>query len=104
MRRPRFTVFVEDNFHRMAESERNKLGEFETYETAVAACKEVVDEFLRLNHKPGVTAAALCEAYRTFGDNPFILPLEGHRQFLAINYAEHRSEEICRLGVGGVPG
>ena len=92
----KFTVFVEDNFRRMAVSERYKLGEFETHQMAVAACKEVVDEFLSLHHKPGMTPAALCEAYRTFGDSPFILPVEGYQQFLAADYAERRSAEICR--------
>ena len=34
-----YTVFVDDNFHYMDESERYKLGEFVDCASAVAACK-----------------------------------------------------------------
>ncbi|MFI5378288.1 MAG: hypothetical protein ACHRHE_03190 [Tepidisphaerales bacterium] len=98
---PKFIVLIEDNFHRMVESERYQIGEFETYQSAVAACKAVVDEFLRLSYTPGMTPAALCEAYRTFGDSPFIVPFEGHQPFLSLDYAEHRSAEICRSAEPG---
>ena len=40
-----YTVFVDDNFHYMDESERYKLGEFPDCASAVAACKQIVDEF-----------------------------------------------------------
>ena len=41
-----YTVFVDDNFHYMDESERYKLGEFADCASAMAACKQIVDEFL----------------------------------------------------------
>src|SRR5437879_6107440 len=37
-----YTVFVDDNFHYMDESERYKLGEFADCASAVAACKQIV--------------------------------------------------------------
>jgi len=40
-----YTVFVDDNFHYMDESERYKLGDFPDCASAVAACKKIVDEF-----------------------------------------------------------
>ena len=41
-----YTVYIDDNFHYMDESERYKLGDFPDCASAIAACKRIVDEFL----------------------------------------------------------
>ena len=51
-----FVVWVADNFHFKDESERYRLAEFPTLEAAIAASKEVVDEFLFSAYQPGMTA------------------------------------------------
>jgi hypothetical protein len=49
----KYRVLVDDNYHYMDESERYELGEFDTLEEAVAACKKVVDAFLKDAYRPG---------------------------------------------------
>jgi hypothetical protein len=90
-----YVVFVGDNFHYMDETERSKLGEFDTCEAAQAACRKIVDEFLLANHKPGQSAAELYGTYRDFGDDPFIVGTPPC-PFSAWSYAKRRAEEICR--------
>ena len=89
-----YRVLVDDNFHYMDESERYQLGEFDTLEAAVAACKRIVDEFLISNYRPGMTAAELHEQYAFFGEDPFIYT-EGTVPFSARDYASERVEQIC---------
>jgi hypothetical protein len=43
----KYRVFVDDNFHYMDPDERYELGSFEDCESAVAACKRIVDELRR---------------------------------------------------------
>ena len=69
----KYEVYVDDNFHYMDESERYKLGEFETCEEAVAACKKIVDEFLEQGYTKGVSFKELYEGYIGFGEDPFIV-------------------------------
>jgi hypothetical protein len=69
----KFAVFVDDNFHYMDESERYKLGEFDTFDEAVAACKRIVDEFLLTGLGPTITAEVLFKSYTMFGEDPFIV-------------------------------
>lgn len=90
-----YVVFVDDNFHYMDESERYKLGEFETAEAAETACRRIVNEFLLQNHKPGCSAEELYELYTMFGEDPFIIG-KPECHFSAWNYAKQRAEEICR--------
>ncbi len=90
-----YVVCVDDNFHFMDESERYKLGEFDTSEAAEAAWREIVDEFLLQNHKPGCSSEDLYVMYTMFGEDPFIIG-EPACSFSAWNYAKQRAEEICR--------
>ena len=65
-----YVVYVNENSHYMDDSERYKLGEFDDCQSAVAACKRIVDEFLE---KTGsVSAADLFGQYTTFGEDPWI--------------------------------
>jgi len=93
----KYTVFVDDNFHHMDESERYRDGEFDDYEEALAACKKIVDDFLLENYKAGVTDPdELYKKYTTYGEDPFIIPSDKNNPFSAWKYAKERSVEICR--------
>lgn len=65
-----WTVYVDDNFHFMNEDERYVLGTFESYEAAVAACRRIVDDFLRRSNAK--TADELFDLYAIFGEDPWI--------------------------------
>ena len=94
-RRKPYTVFVDDNFHYMDESERYTLGHFATYEKAVAAAKRIVDKFLAAQHKRGMSAEELLKKYKTFGQDPYIVPNDREPGFSAWTYAEERCRSIC---------
>lgn len=92
-----YTVFVDDNFHYLDEDKRYKLGDFDTWEAAVAACQKIVDDFLLQNYKTGMKSEELYRYYTTFGEEPFIIqnhPLPTN-SFSASNYARQRCQEIC---------
>lgn len=91
-----YRVFVDDNFHYMDESERYPLGEFDSLESAVAACKRVVDEFLLSNLRPGMTGDELLTQYALFGEDPFIVTGDGTVPFSARDYASEKIREMCR--------
>jgi len=91
-----FTVYVDDNFHYRDAEERYKLGEYETLDAAIAACKGIVDDFLTTNYKPGMSAAGLCGQYAAFGEDPFIAGAGVTSPFSAWDYARQRCEAICR--------
>ena len=96
MEKQMYTVYVNDNYHYMDESERYKLGEFETYQAAVKAAKEVVESSVASAHKKGMTAEELLKAYKMFGDDPYIVPDDAQPTFSAWTYAEERCEALCR--------
>ena len=89
-----YSVLVDDNFHFMDESERWQLGEFDTGEEAVAACKRMVDACLEGHYEPGMTAEALETRYKMFGDDPWIEGT-GKVDFSAWDYAAARAKEMC---------
>ena len=91
-----YSVFVDDNFHYMDESERYKLGDFATLEEAIAACKRMVDEFLKDEVSPDLSAAERCAQYTGFGPDPFIVtddPAVEAPAFSAWNYAKERCQD-----------
>src|SRR5579862_8944815 len=67
-----FRVLVDDNFHFMDEDERTHLGDFSTYDEAVAVAQRVVESFFE--GKGGKSARELYDDYTSFGDDPFIIP------------------------------
>src|SRR6266542_430934 len=91
----KYRVLVDDNFHYTDESERYELGQFDTLEAAVAACKSVVDEFLVPTYRPGMTVAELLEQYAFFGEDPFVYTGEGTVAVSVRDYASERVWEIC---------
>lgn len=103
-----FKVMVDDNYHYMDQSERYRLGEFETLSGAIAASRQVVDDFLQSAYQTGMTFDALLTSYVMFGEDPFIIssdPAHTGVLFSARDYARERCEMICRpvppeLGIG----
>lgn len=88
-----FAVLVDDNFHYMDTSARYKLGEYETYEAAVAACKAIVDEALAENYVKGMRADELYQRYVTFGEDPWVTPTPEGEHFSAWDYAKQQCTE-----------
>lgn len=93
--RSAYTVFVADNYYYQDESERYKFSVFEDCESAVAACKKIVDEFLVHNYSIGMTAEDLYQIYTMFGEDPFISSDTAKTLFSAWSYAKERCAEIC---------
>jgi hypothetical protein len=92
---------VDDNFHYQDESERWEKGTYETLEEALAVCRAIVEHSVHeeFDSRPGLSAEALFERYSSFGNDPFILVLDGEderAEFSAWTYAK----ELCRL-IGG---
>jgi hypothetical protein len=91
-----YTVYVDDNYRLPPDDERYKLGDFATLDEAVAACKRMVDHFLRVEVSSDGTAAEQYERYTHFGPDPFIVtddPDVGHPPFSAWSYAKQRCQE-----------
>ena len=82
-----YTVYVDDNFHYMDENERYKLGEFDNCAAAIAACKQIVDEFLLPNLGQ---SDDLLVTYVMFGEDPFIMTEDPDCKFSARDYARER--------------
>jgi hypothetical protein len=88
-----YSVYVDDNFHYQDEGARYKLGDFATLDDAIAACKKVVDEFLRSETPSDRPAEERYEQYTGFGPDPFIMtddPNAGRPPFSAWTYARER--------------
>jgi hypothetical protein len=94
-----YAVLVDDNFHYMDESERYCLGRFPDRDSAVAACKKLVDESLASCYLPGIDAETLVGRYQGFGEDPYVMAPEGQPrcEFSAWTYAEQRAKDICAL-------
>ena len=96
-----YTVYVDDNFHYMEEGERYKLGDFATLGEAIAACKRLVDAFLKDETTLDSPAAERYQQYTNFGPDPFIVsddPEAAVPPFSSWNYAEKRCAEGGALG------
>jgi hypothetical protein len=91
-----YSVYMDDNYSLPPDDSRYKLGEFATLDEAVAACKRMVDGFLKLHLPSDRTAAERYEDYTHFGPDPFIVtddPAAGQPAFSAWTYAK----EQCQL-------
>ena len=92
-----FKVRVRENSHYQDESEAYDHGNFATYAEAEAACRRIVDEFLKQNRKRGMDPEALFNLYTMFGEDPVIDGVgPGGTAFSAWEYAETRCHEICK--------
>jgi len=91
----KYIVYVDDNFHLGEEEERYMLGEFDSCEEAVDACKKIVDEFMNLGYSEGMSFKELWEGYMMFGEDPFIQGGDPNCRFSAWTYAKQRCIELC---------
>jgi hypothetical protein len=90
----RYTVYVDDNFHYMDESERYKLGEFEDCQSATAACKRIVDRFL--DSCDAESPDEMFAQYTGFGEDPWISSDDPNCRFSAWDYAKERCRELTQ--------
>ena len=96
-----FTVMVADNFHYGDADETYALGNFDNLDTAVSAAMRIVDEYLESAFKPGMTAAELYDSYKSFGEDPYIVPADPDEdRFSAWEYAKQRAAAICAAARG----
>ena len=99
---PQYKVMIADNYHYMDESEWSTLGEFATYDQALAAAQQRVvaslQECLAVTRNPPIplTPEVLYDNYIMFGDDPFILPDDHTPIFSAWTYAKSRCQDIWR--------
>jgi hypothetical protein len=95
---PRYRVMVDDNLHYQESSQRWEQGTYETAEEALAACRGIVDRWLENEYRPGISAETLWDRYTSFGDDPFVVVVDGAVDkvtFSAWSYAKERCREIC---------
>jgi hypothetical protein len=95
---PRYRVVVDDNFHYMEPEARREQGTYETVEEALSACRGIVDQSLSESYEPGVSPEALYEHYVSFGDDPFVVVIDGvddRAKFSAWSYAKERCRAMC---------
>jgi hypothetical protein len=90
-----YVVYVNENSHYMDEEERYKLGEFDDCQSAVAACKRIVDEFLEKADN-NVSADDLFKEYTTFGEDSWVITSDKDCKFSAWEYAKERCRELAR--------
>lgn len=95
---PRYRILVDDNFHYQEEDARREHGVFDTRDEALAECRALVEQSLAAAYRPGMTAEQLYDAYVGFGDDPFIVIIDGRddqAKFSAWTYAKERCAAIC---------
>lgn len=89
---------VDDNFHYREPDERREHGVYDTAKEALAACRKIVDRSLEDERRPGISAEAPFDRDTSFGDDPFIVTLDGvdeRARFSAWSYAEKRASVMC---------
>jgi hypothetical protein len=93
----RYKVMVDDNFHYLDEDERSEYGTFASAAEALDACRQLVDQSLVAEYENGATAEQLYERYSSFGDDPFVVALDGAPkvEFSAHAYACERARELA---------
>jgi hypothetical protein len=92
-----YIVLVNENSHYMDESERYEHGRFDNCAAAIAACKQIVDEFLEIGAGNG-TPQERFHLYTTFGEDPFIVSRDPACTFSAWDYARERLGAPPRTG------
>ena len=70
-----YTVKVADNYDYMETGYTS--GSYPSVEEAVEACQRIVERCLEKDYEPGMSAQALYQRYRMFGDDPYIVGTPG---------------------------
>jgi hypothetical protein len=92
---PKYHVYVDDNFHNGDEEERYRLGEFDTREDALAACRKKVDEYFERIERGKYSFRELWDGYLLYGEDPFIGNDDQKETFSAWQYAKQRCLEYA---------
>ena len=97
-----YKIIVADNFHYQDQDEEHVAGIFEDGDSALAEAHRIVDASLTNALRPGMTAEALYEAYTMFGEDPYVVPINGAPDvsFSAWDYARWKAPEIIIACVG----
>lgn len=91
----RYRVCVDDNYHSGDENERYELGNFDTREEALAACRAKVDEYFERIEKGRYSFRELWDGYKLYGEDPFIINDDSEDRFSAWEYARQRCLEYA---------
>jgi hypothetical protein len=89
---------ADDNSHYQDLEERWEQGTYDTVDEALTVCCELVEQSRKGEYRPGIAADALYDRYMSFGDDPFIVVIEGtdeSAKFSARSYANERCRVIC---------
>jgi hypothetical protein len=90
-----YIVVVDDNYHYMDEDERYVVGIYEDCESAVAQCKEMVDEHILKSFNGHETEKAIWDDYMSFGEDPWIISFGSEKcSFSAWNYAKEKIKQL----------
>jgi hypothetical protein len=99
-----YEVLVIDNFAAPGEGACADGPTFETMVAAVQYCKGIVDEFLRDNLKPGMSADDLMKQYTLFGEDPFVVNFDDDGiHFSGWDYAEDQCVVLCAGSTKNAP-
>src|SRR5437016_4257548 len=82
----KYNVYVDENSHYMDEDERRFACSYDDCETAVAACKKIVERSLTEQYQEGMTAERLLNLYKSFGEDPWISSTDDNCKFSAWDY------------------
>jgi hypothetical protein len=87
----RYLILVDDNFADQDEQRRYKHSEHRDPVTALAVARGIVDACRDEMRKPEMSGQALYDAYRSFGEDPFIQTNDpAFARFSAWDYARQR--------------
>ena len=80
-----------------------RVGEFSALEDAVAAARQVIDQFLVREFVPGMPPAKLFARYQSAGEVPIIFRDDDDKT-LNVNYFNHFEYALARCADLAVPG
>jgi len=91
-----YLVFWDDNFHYIGPDSRVFSSRHGTADAAIAAAKQIVDEYLESAWQAGMSAADLYSSYEAFGEDSFVVAPKGAPpvDFSAWDYAQERSKQM----------
>lgn len=89
-------MVVADNFHYQDPDEIYVLGEFNSADEALSKAQQIVETGRANFYEPGMTADALYCSYTRFGEDPYVVALNGPPivSFSAWDFARSRASEI----------
>lgn len=90
----KYRVHIDTNYHQMDTSARPMLGEYDSYEEALAAAKAHIDEMLTDTAAVGTAQEDLLQAFIARDEVPFIVPDMSKPPFDGRAYAQRRCAEM----------